>query len=311
MTLFIPALTVFALALTWGGPLYKWASARTLVPLVLGALLLVAFGVYEGFAKTPMIPYWLFGTGTRCATLLGAFLHGIVLYSILFYIPIYFEGVVGLDPLPSALNALPLSLLVSLSAVAAAFAIEFLRRYSWSVWTGWFFTTLGMGLLILFSAHSTLAQRLGLQVIGAVGLGILYPALGIPLQAATDDDQAGIAMGNFVFARQLGAVVGLALGSVIFSNRFSAEVSRLLPLPPGLESLTNGYAAVSMIPLLKTLGLPVTEKALILGVYAGATRAIWIAMTIVGGLGLVTCFFIRELSLERKEAGKQAFRSRS
>ncbi|WEW58148.1 hypothetical protein PRK78_003615 [Emydomyces testavorans] len=306
MALFIPGLTLFALAITWAGSLYKWASAGTLAPLILGVLLLVAFGVYEGYAKTPMIPYWLFATSTRWGALLGAFLHGIILYTVLFYIPIYFEGVLGLEPIPGAVNALPLSVGVSLSAVVAAFAIEYVRRYSWSVWSGWLLATLGMGLFILFNAHTSLAQRLGLQIIGAIGLGILFPALGIPLQAATDEFQAGIAMGTFVFFRQLGAVIGVALGSGIFGNRFAREIAQV-NLPAELAGLANGYAAVSLIPTLKSLNLPRIEKLAILDVYVDSTRAVWIAMTVICGIGLATCFAIRELTLERVGTGKQAF----
>lgn len=305
IAIFIPGLTLFALPITWAGSLYPWASAGTIVPLVLGTLLLIAFGVYEGYAKTPLIPYWLFATSTRWASLVGAFLHGVVLYTVLFYVPIYFEGVLQLAPVTGAVNALPLSLGVSISAVVTAFAVEYVRRYLWSAWSGWGLATLGMGLFILFDAHTSIANRLGLQIIGATGLGILFPALGIALQAATDELQAGIAMGTFVFARQLGAVIGVALGSGIFANRFADEIARVT-LPDALKGL-NGYAAVSMIPMLKGLDLPRIEKLVILEVYADATRAVWIAMTVICGVGLACCLGIRELTLERATTGRQAF----
>lgn len=305
ISIFIPGLTLFALAITWAGSLYQWTSAGALVPLVLGILLLIAFAVYEGYAKAPLIPYWLFATSTRWASLLGAFLHGVVLYTVLFYVPIYFEGVLELAPVPGAVNALPLSLGVSISAVAIAFAVEYIRRYLWSVWSGWGLATLGMGLFVIFDAHTSVANRLGLQIIGATGLGILFPALGIPLQAATDELQVGIAMGTFVFARQLGAVIGVALGSGIFANRFAANIAQV-SLPAALDKF-DGYAAISMIPVLKSLDLSRVEKLVILNVYADATRTVWIAMTVICGIGLASCLAIHELTLERVTTGRQAF----
>ncbi|EAS35857.3 uncharacterized protein CIMG_01211 [Coccidioides immitis RS] len=306
IALFIPGLTLFALAITWAGSLYRWTSAGTVVPLVFGILLLIAFGVYEGYSKTPLLPYWLFTVPTRWGALLGAFLHGLVLYTVVFYVPIYFEGSLGLEPISGAITALPLSVGVSISAVATAFAIEYIRRYTWAAWSGWLLSTVGMGLFILYDSHTSVPDRVGLQVVAALGLGILFPGLGIPVQAASDELQAGIAMGTFVFARQLGAVIGVALGSGIFANKFAAEIKNV-NLPGPLKGLADGYAAISMIPTLKTLDLPRVEKLVILDVYTDATRTVWITMTVISGIGLLTCFAIRELTLERTETGRQAF----
>lgn len=41
----------------WGGYQYAWSSAHVLAPLILGAVMLVAFMVWEGWgAKYPMFP---------------------------------------------------------------------------------------------------------------------------------------------------------------------------------------------------------------------------------------------------------------
>ena len=54
----ISGVITFLIGLQWGGYQYKWSSAHTLVPLVLGAVLLfIAFPIWEvRFAKYPMFP---------------------------------------------------------------------------------------------------------------------------------------------------------------------------------------------------------------------------------------------------------------
>ncbi|PGH36810.1 hypothetical protein GX50_00267 [[Emmonsia] crescens] len=307
IALFILSLIFFILAMTWSGTQYQWGSIATVAHLALGTLFLVAFIIREGYAHTPIFPYWHFASRTGFASLFGAFIHGAVFYAVIFLIPIYFEGAVQLNPVSTAINMLPLSILVSVVAlVTTAFGIRHLHRYPCFIWVGWFLTTLGIGILILSSSKTNTAGRLGLQVISAIGLGILPTALGIPSQARTDGKQTETTLGNFIFFRQLGAVVGVALGSRIFSNAFSAEVARFLPLPEGLALLSDGSAAVNFIPLLKSLNILADERSMILGVYERAMRAVWIALTVISGVGLLSSILNHELKVVGKDTGKQA-----
>lgn len=48
---------LFMAGMQWGGYQYKWISAHVLVPLLLGAALLIAFGFWEVYGtKHPMFP---------------------------------------------------------------------------------------------------------------------------------------------------------------------------------------------------------------------------------------------------------------
>jgi MFS family permease len=45
--LFIGSMTGFLMGLSWGGVMYPWSSWRTLVPIIVSAVGLVAFVIYE------------------------------------------------------------------------------------------------------------------------------------------------------------------------------------------------------------------------------------------------------------------------
>jgi predicted MFS family arabinose efflux permease len=75
---------------------------------------------------------------------------------------------------------------------------------------------------------------------------MLYLALSLPLQASFDEDDVGIVMGMFVFARQMGVVAGVALGAVVFNNAFARDIKKLGALPAELLPLESGKAAVDL-----------------------------------------------------------------
>jgi len=68
-----------------GGVMYSWSSWRTLVPLIVGLVGLVAFVPYEMYyAKEPMVRFSIFEKWTQKALYFQTFIHGIVLWSLLY-----------------------------------------------------------------------------------------------------------------------------------------------------------------------------------------------------------------------------------
>jgi len=54
--------TAFLLGLTWGGVRYEWSSARVITPVVLGAVGIIAFMVYEAkVPEEPTVPWGILG----------------------------------------------------------------------------------------------------------------------------------------------------------------------------------------------------------------------------------------------------------
>lgn len=306
---FITGMTSFMLSITWGGVLFSWTSWKTLLPLVLGIMVLLAFAAYESQPVEPMIPYRIFANRTGAIALFSSFLHGLIVWEIIYYLPVYLEGVIGDRPLRAAVESFPLSLTLMPFAVLAAFAIDYCRRYCWSIWTGWTLTTVGMGLMSLLAQNSGQATRSCLQLVAGTGIGILFPALSIPSQAAVNVDDNGLAIGTFVFARQLGGAVGLAVGSAIFTNTFKGALPQ--NLPGNLLPLKSGNNAENFISELRSLGLAPTELAPVLQAYDHAVRRVWIALIAVSGVGFVACLLMRDISLENESTGKQVFQNTS
>lgn len=104
-------------ATTYGGTRYPFSSFRIVVPLVLGLLGLVAFLFLETakFIPEPVIPYRLFNNRTSATVFAVTFLNSALLYWILFFLPVYFQSVLGSSPTQAGVQLLPSIVIASKS----------------------------------------------------------------------------------------------------------------------------------------------------------------------------------------------------
>ncbi|KAI0162209.1 MFS general substrate transporter [Xylariaceae sp. FL1272] len=306
MFLFAVGCAAFALPLSWGGALYPWSSFRTILPLIIGFLVLVSFGIFEAYPKEPVIPYRLFQSRTSVATFLGGFIHGLVLYPLLLYLPLFFQAVYLENPLQAAISILPLAaVLISFTAISGFF-VERLRHYRWQLWVGWATIALGVGLFALWGNTFSRAETSSFQVLAAIGLGIHFvvPAISVQASAPKIDDQ-GLAVGTLVSFRLFGALIGLAVGSAIFSNVFDRSISSLQPLPESVALLNDSANAVGFIPNLRNADISPQLRDGIRMVYNEAMRILWYFLSAASALGFLISFLVKDLSIENEDVGMQ------
>jgi hypothetical protein len=202
----------------------------------------------------------------------GAFIHGIILWSLIFHLPLYFEAVLLRQPLQAVKAMLPLILTVSPMAIVSALIVEWSRRYGLLNRVAWVLLVAGLGTMALLGVGTSKAVYSVLQIPVGLGAGILYTGLALGVQASMNADDVGVATGVFVFFRNLGSVFGVAIGSSVFANAFDGqsyddEISSLLP---GL----NSGNAIELIPRLRSLNLPAGLTSEVLGVYTKSFRLV-------------------------------------
>ncbi|KAF1961793.1 MFS general substrate transporter [Byssothecium circinans] len=299
--------TAFALPLSWAGVLYPWSSWKTILPFTLGFLVLIACAFYES-KPAPIFPHRIFQNGTAAATILGATLHGMILYSVMLYVPLYFQAVMLTTSIRSAILVLPGSATIIASSILAAIIVEVYRKYRWIIICNWVIASCGVGLWTLWTPDSSVAQIAGLQVFAGIGIGTVFTALTIPNQTSVADvNDYGIAAGVLVCFRLFGGLIGLALCAGVFNNVFERRISTLEFIPHELEMLMNVREAISFIPTLREINLEHGILSPILEVYSQCFKAVFWTLTGTGALGLLTSFFIEDLTLEKTDIGRQQF----
>lgn len=285
--------------------MYDWTSWRTLVPLILGFVGLFAFVPYEYFvAPEPMVRLSIFSNWTSRIVYMQTFIHGIVLWGLLYYGPIYFEGVKGFSPILTGVSLFPETFTVAPASIVVGILTSVTGKYRWALWSGWFLTVLGMGLMYLQDVHTSTVAWIFLNLTPGLGTGILFAGMGIAIPAASKpvDMAHAVAFGSFF--RTFGQGVGVAVGGSIFQN----QISKKLLQYPLLAPLAQEYSkdAAGLVQVIKSMEEGVAKTQLVQA-YADSLKVVWVTMCGLAAVALVSCWWVEAYSLNIEMATEQGF----
>lgn len=300
--------------------MYPWTSWRTLFPLLTGVAGIIGFGIYKwmlsrkvfdtngqslpGDNVEPIIRLSIFHNHSQIIMYTSTVLHGIVLWSLLYFLPLYYEAVKLYSPITSGVAILPETGLVAPISVLAAFLCTYWGRYRWALWTGWFCTTLGSGLLFLLGPGTSVPGWIFLNVLVSVGTGILFPAMGLGTQAACHPQDSGHAAAFFSFVRTFGQSIGVAISGVAFQNRLKEELLRIPELAPMAREYSKDATALVNVIHGMVGG---KGKEDLISAYSNGLHVVWLLMTVLSGVALLSCAFVREYSLVQEHRTRQGF----
>ncbi|TGO26401.1 hypothetical protein BPAE_0060g00160 [Botrytis paeoniae] len=308
---FVSSTISFLIPITWGGVIYAWDSWRVLFPLLMGVVGLIGFSFYEkrlsdrafdsegellpGDNIEPIIRFSIFGTWSSISIYFQTMVHGMVLWSLLYYLPLYYEAVQGYTPIISGVAILPETSFVAPMSIVVGVLVAKTGRYRWALWSGWFLATFGSGLLYLLKPSTSIVQWVFLNVPISIGTGMLFPAMSLGNQAASRPQDAGHAAAFYSFDRVFGQAIGVAIGGVVFQN----QIKEKLLADPLLASMATEYSkdATALVQLIQNMdeGL---EKTQLKEAYADSLKMIWIVMCALCGAALVSSLFVKGYSLE-------------
>lgn len=170
--IFAASLTSILIPLAWGGIQYEWASWRVIAPLGFGLAGFIILAYHERFvAIEPIIRIEIFANRTTNIAYLTTALHGMVLWCLLYYQPLYLEGVRGFTPVIAGVALFPATFTVAPMAIVCGLVISKFGRYRWAIWGGWTLTTLGVGFLCAINTDTQLVQVVLTDLCLGVGLG--------------------------------------------------------------------------------------------------------------------------------------------
>ncbi|KAL6857744.1 hypothetical protein ACO1O0_005186 [Amphichorda felina] len=303
---FVGAATCFLIPLTWGGVQYEWSEWRTIFPLVLGAVSLVAFGLFEAFvAGEPILTTSLLGSYEMLYSLWSGIINAAIVYGTVYFLPLYYEAVKGYTPIIAGVALFPATFTLAPMSVVAGAVISMRGEYRWVTWAGWAVSTLGLGVMVLLDVDTSIAQWVFLTIVMGIGQGLLYTSLAIINQAAAPDRLMAHAISMFIFARMMGQALGVAISGVIFQNQMRANLLATETLRDRAAEYSRD--ASGLVPLLKDMpdGL---EKRELVQAYADSLKIVWAVMCALSGLAMIGGFFLKHLTLDREHESEQKIR---
>ena len=303
--LFIASTTSFLIPITWGGVSYPWTSWHTLVPLCLGIAGLITFIAYEEtVAAEPLIRLVIFKNQTAAVSYSATVIHGMILWSLLYYLPLYYEAVKGFSPIVSGVALFPETFTVAPASVAVGILITVTGRYRWAIWGGWVLTVLGTGLLYLLDVDTSTASWIFINLVGGLGMGMLFPSMAFAIQASQTNEDLAFAIAMFSFFRAFGQTLGVAVGGTVFQNQMK---SKLLAYP-ALASKAGEYSkdASGLVQIIKSMQDDAMKQNL-QHAYADSLKVVWATMCGLGAAGLILSLGTKGLDMNKPLETEQYF----
>ena len=291
------AILLLLIPISGGGTYFEWKSSMVISMLTLGSISAVLFVLVEWkWSTMPMMPLYIFKNPAVCAILIQNFLFGIVYYSHLYYLPIYYQNARQSSPLLSAALTIPFVAGQSLFSILSGQYISRTKRYGEIIWTGYSLWTLGTGLVLLFDLTTPRWELVIILIIEGAGVGNVFQPTLVAAQAHSLKRDRAVVIGVRNFLRALGGSVGLALSAALFSNILKQRLNSLsTPLPLHFEE--EILASILRVPNLSMLTN--VQKHEVLNAYMSGSKAVFTMVCIDGHPALLfhaplrsVCFFL-------------------
>ncbi|HJU46654.1 MAG TPA: MFS transporter [Gaiellaceae bacterium] len=268
-----------------------WASPGVVAAFAVGAVLLIAFLVIEHRQRQPMLDLGLFRNPALVGNSIGGFAIGASLFSMLLYITLYFQDILGYSAFETGLRFLPISVLVLLVAPLSGRASAHVPLRV-LIGAGLALIAAGLALMTMVSPTSGWTALLAGMIVAGAGSGLTNPAAASAAVGTVRSDRPGVGSGIMNTFRQVGIAVGIAGLGAIFQNRvhgvFVEDLSESAPaLAARAERLADQVTMGGPQAVEGTQDGPVAQAiqhALDAAFVSGFDRILWVA-AIVAAVG--------------------------
>ncbi|KAK1657665.1 major facilitator superfamily domain-containing protein [Colletotrichum godetiae] len=302
--LLLASLTGFLVPLTWGGILFDWISPHTLLPMSLCAAGLAGFALYsKRVPRQPIMRGALFSSAHGIVAHCGALVHGVAIFSLLYYLPLYYTIAKEASAAQAALYVLPNTVIAALASAASGILVSKTGRYRILLWVGWATTTLGSGILTVVTDRMTVAVSVALSLVSGAGIGVLFTTLSLAAQASVSAADASAASSMTNFFRSLGQTMGIAVGGVVVQNVFRSVVEASEVYRPYAAAWARNIARVAQALKAATGAGKEDLEDVIVPAIVKSTRAVWIFLCVLSATQLaLSIICIKDLSLDGSDA---------
>ena len=211
----------------------SFSSGLVLGCLAAAAVLLAVFVFVERRRAHPMFDLSLFRLPTFSGGSVAAFGLSASIFSMLLYIVLYLQDILGYSPLATGVRVMFLSGAILVSATVAG---RLSSHVPVRLLIGPGLIMVGIGLLLMrgLNAGSSWTHLIPGMIVGGLGIGLVNPPLASTAVGVVPPQRAGMASGINSTFRQVGIATGIALLGTLFSSQVKSSVQTGVAAVPGL-----------------------------------------------------------------------------
>lgn len=218
--LFLPSIICVLLALQWAGTTYAWSSGRIIALMVVFALLLIAFIINElWMGSKATIPPKVASQRTVAAASCFAFFNYAQFFIFVYFIPIYFQAIKGVNAEQSGINTIPLIVANNIASLTSGFLTTKFGTYVQYFYGCSILTSIGAGLITTWQVDTSIGMWIGYQIISGFGTGLALalPQVAVQPGLAPQDIPIGISM--TIFLQFFGGALFVSVGNNILNTK--------------------------------------------------------------------------------------------
>jgi EmrB/QacA subfamily drug resistance transporter len=283
--------TCLLLVAVWGGTTYPWGSGIIFGLGMVALAFLTAFVWIEKRAAEPIMPFDLFRNSIVTVATLASFLAGVVMFSVLIYIPVFVQGVIGTSATNSGVVLIPVMVGWVVASTVTGRVISRTGRYrAWPI-TGTITLVVGFWMMANMDVDTTTFVAFRNMVVIGLGMGQMYQTYLLAVQNAVPWRQLGISTATVQFSRSIGATFGTAAFGTLLNTRLTHELAnRLGPAAAQVDTQR-------LLDPTTRLALPAQTFNAVREALAASLHSIFVVGLPLMGLALVLAFLLKEIPL--------------
>ncbi len=259
---FTLALSSLFLALTLAGDLNRYPSVEIALILAFSGFMFILFLRTEKRAEEPILPLYIFKNPVFSVSAIESFLASALMFSGIIYVPLFAQGVLGIDATYTGILMIPMLFSLTLASIITGQIISRTGKYKKLVIAEFIITGIGVGLLSTMNAYTPYYLLVLYSTVLGIGSGMAYTIFNVAVQNAFTLREIGVVTASIRFFRNIGTIVFLPIFGLVMN-----------------------FTMVNNVTLSKT-------QALVLSI-----QNIFLTAIILAFVGLLVAFYLKEIPL--------------
>jgi MFS family permease len=294
---FIPGTVCLLLAMQWGGTTYPWNDRRIIALFVLSGVLLIVFTALQILQKeeNTTIPPRIVTQRSIAGAVWFSFCSGSSMMLFVYYLPVWFQAIQGVDPVESGVRTLALLLALMTASISSGVFTARIGYYNPTMLLSPVIMSIGAGLLTTFTPDVPIGKWVAYQIIYGFGLGLAMQQSSLVAQAVLKREDMPTGISCMFFFMQLGGAIFLSVGQSVFASDLVSNLQGIA----GLDAQTILHVGATDIRKI----VPSQYLPAVLVVYNNALMRPFVVAVAVSCLTIIGSLSIEWVNIKKKKSG--------
>ncbi|RYP52330.1 hypothetical protein DL769_010696 [Monosporascus sp. CRB-8-3] len=275
----------YSTALQYGGQTMPWNSS-TVIGLLVGFIAIgIAFAAWEVYqGERAMLPLRLLKQRRIWVNSLYGITLGGSYYTVLYYLPIYFQSIQHVDALESGVRNLPTVISVTLALIMSGGIVSKTGHAVPVQAFGSALATICAGLYYTMNTTTSTGKWIGYQIMGAFGWGVAYSIPNMIIQTTTPPGDLSTANAIILFFQVVGGAFTLSASQSGFVNEMVHTAATTAPSVNPATLIATGATDIR-------IAFSADQILGVLLAYLAGLRVVWAITCSLAGVSFVTTGF--------------------